>query len=171
METAQLSKTVRLSNEELGGLQRRLNEIVRRIEEGNIELPWVLSEMQRIIEGRKLPETVYRSRAEPLEFARPPEAERKKSQAPLHQRLKFWVKRLKWPERNAEHIMAEMWEAECIPQHGINFGRTPISAIMEGETITDRDVQVINSTLQWLGTNVGKEFLRRFTRTAELYIN
>jgi hypothetical protein len=171
METAPLSKTVRLPNEELGGLQRRMNEIVRRVEEGKITLPWAMSELQRIVEGKKLPEVVYRNRAEPLAFVRPIRQERRRSKAPLHKRLKFWVERLKWPDRNAEHIMAEMWEAECIPHSCINYGRTPVHTIMHDEDITDRDVQVISSTLQWLGTNAGKDFLRRFVRTAELYIN
>jgi hypothetical protein len=64
-----------------------------------------------------------------------------------------------------------MWEAECIPAVGVNNGRTPIHAIMQGELITDRDVRVIASTLQWLGTNVGQGFLRKFLRVAQLYIN
>ncbi len=172
METASLSKTVtRLSNDELGLLQRRVNEIARRVEEGTIELPWVMGELQRVIEGRRLPEIKYRQRAEPLEFVRPSATERRKSKAPLRKRLAHWFTRLDWPDRNPEHIMAEMWEAECIPSSCVNYGRTPINSIMHGEEITDRDVRVISSTLQWLGTNVGKDFLRRFTRTAELYIH
>jgi hypothetical protein len=44
METASLSKTVtRLSNEELGLIHRRVSEIIRRAEEGTIELPWVMA--------------------------------------------------------------------------------------------------------------------------------
>tara|TARA_R110000824_G_scaffold401771_1_gene615720 strand:- start:401100 stop:401618 length:519 start_codon:yes stop_codon:yes gene_type:complete len=172
MQTAPLSKTAsRLSNDELGLIQRRVNEIVRRAEEGTIELPWAMGEIQRIIEGRKLPEVVYRNRAEPLQFDRPSVAERRKSKAPLHRRLAHWVTRLEWPERNGEHIMAEMWEAECIPVHCVNNGRTPINTIMYEEHITDRDIRVISSTLQWLGTSAGKDFLRKFVRTAELYIH
>ncbi len=171
MQTAPLSKTVtRLSNDELGLLQRRVNEIARRVEEGTIELPWAMAEMQRVIEGRKLPEIRYRDRAEPLEFIRPSSSEREKSKAPLAKRLANWVTRLEWPDRNNEHTMAEMWEAECIPCPSINYGLTPINAIMHEETVTDRDIQVISSTLQWLGTSVGGDFLRRFIRTAELYV-
>jgi len=171
METAKLSKTVRLSNEDIGRLQRRLNEIVRRVEAGAIDLSWVDTEQQRILEGRKIPEVRYRNRAEPLTFVRPPAKERRTSKAPLSMRLPNWVNRLRWPDRNREHVMAEMWEAECIPRQCLNYGRTPIHAIMDGEKITDRDVQVISSTLQWLGTNVGGEFLRRFVRTTEMYLN
>lgn len=173
METAQaLSKTARrLSNEELGSLQRRMNEIVRRVEEGNIELSWVMGETQRVIEGKKIPEMVYRARAEPLEFKRPPKAERRRSKAQFKDRLPSWRTRLDWPQRNNEHVMAEMWEAECIPRPWLSFGRTPINAIMgEGVVPTPYDVQVISSTLQWLGTNVGQEFLGRYIRVAQMWV-
>ncbi len=170
METATLSETVRLSNDELGSLQRRVNEIVRRVEEGRIELPWAMTEIQRIIEGRKLPEVVYRPRAQPLEFKPSSKSERRKSKAPKRLRFAQWVKRLEWPQLNPELVMVEMWEAECIPVHCINYGRTPINAIMDGEDITERDVKVIASTLQWLGTNVGSDFLRRFVRTSQMYL-
>jgi len=172
MKTASLSATVtRLTNDELGLLQRRVNEIVRRAEEGSIELPWAMAEMQRIIEGKRLPEIRYMDRARKLEFVRPSADKLKKSKAPISKRLSQWLKRLEWPERDAEQVMAEMWEAECIPENCINFGLTPLDAILHGEEITDRDVQVVNSTLQWLGTNIGKEFLRRFVRTIEMYVN
>jgi len=170
METASLSKTVRLSNDELGLVQRRVNEIVRRVEEGKIELPWALAEMQRVIEGRKIPEVKYRATAEPLEFKRPLQNERGKSKAGWNKRLPHMLQRLAWPDRNKEHIMAEMWEAECIPHQGVNYGATPMNAIMGDEKPTDRDIRVINSALQWLGTNVGSEFLTRFVRVSQLWI-
>lgn len=128
METATLSETVKLTNEEIGGLQRRTNEILRRIEEGSIELRWVLDEMQRIIEGRKnLPQ--YHRRAPLLEFVRPSEKDRAKSLSPYDLRLNESLIRLEHPHRTGEHIMAEMWEAENIPGGGLNNGRVPVQAI------------------------------------------
>ena len=42
----------KLSNEELGGLTRRFDEIKRRLNEGTLPLPVVMNGLQGIIEGR-----------------------------------------------------------------------------------------------------------------------
>lgn len=170
METVQLSKPRRLSNDEVGGLQRRVNEIARRVEEGTIDLSWVMEEMQRIIEGKKLLEMRYREVAEPLDFVRAPPDERRFSRARLHMRLPHMLQRLEFPQRTPEHVMAEMWETECIPNLSVNFGRTPLDTIAGSPKPTRRDIQVINSTLQWLGTPVGKEFLARFFRVSQIHL-
>lgn len=55
-----MSKTVqavidgKLTNEQLGGLTRRTNEIIRRINEGTLGYDWVMNELQRVTEGRGL---------------------------------------------------------------------------------------------------------------------
>ncbi len=170
METVQLSKPRRLSNDEVGGLQRRVNEIARRVEEGTIDLSWVMEEMQRIIEGVKLPKVCFREVAEPLDFERAPPDERKFSRAPLHMRLLHMMRRLEFPNRTPEHVMAEMWEAECIPDESVNFGRTPLDTIAGSPKPTRRDIQVINSTLQWLGTPVGRTFLAKFLRVSQIHL-
>lgn len=170
MQTAPLlSKTaIRLSNDDLGALQRRTNEMVRRIEEGNIELSWVMEQSQRIIEGKTTPDKVYLSTARPLDFVRPPKKERRKSRAPTRTRLPEWNLRLQYRERSPEHVMAEMWEAENIPQVMQNFGKTPANTILSEASPSKRDLEVMASTLQWLGTPVGRDFLTRFIRVSQI---
>ena len=170
METPQVSKTVKLSNEELGSVQRRVNELVRRAEEGSVSLPWLMKELQRLVEGRVIPEVQYISRASPLVFERLPESKRVHSKAPWSKRLPDSLNRLDWPDRNAEHIMAELWETACLPDRSINYGRTPINQIMGELEPSHRDVQVISSTLQWLGTNAGQSFLCTFLRASQIHI-
>lgn len=170
--TALLSTTEarKLTNEELGIVQRRVNEIVRRVEEGTLPVAWVHTELQRVVEGKKEPPPpVQASRTLPERtFVRPNTRERKKSRAPERLRTAFFLNRLEFPQRTNEHLMMEMWEAENIPHRCSNGGRTCIDAIMHGEEITERDVRVVNSTMQWLGTNVGSCFLRNFVLTAKI---
>lgn len=172
METAgPLSKTAKkVSNDELGSLQRRTNELVRRIEDGTLELSWVMAQLQLVIEGKRVPDKVYLSRATPREFERLPEHKRGRSVTPLEKRLPESFTRLDFPQRNMEHVMAEMWEAENIPRAGFDHGSCPAWVIMGGTEITDRDIQVMSSTLQWLGTNVGSDFLRRFLQVSQMHI-
>lgn len=172
METAQtLSKTARrLSNEELGRIQKRTNELVRRIEEGTLELDWVMEQMQRVVEGKKTPEKVYLSTARPLEFMRPPKNERRRTRAPVRTRLPEWKQRLEYRERTPEHVMAEMWEAENIPHARYNFGRVPVNTILDEARPSKRDLEVMASTLQWLGCPIGKEFLARFVRVSQIML-
>jgi hypothetical protein len=66
--------------------------------------------------------------------------------------------------------MAMMWEAENIPCYASNYGRVPLNTILGSDTLLEREVDIISSTLQWLGTNVGNEFLVRYIRTADLYV-
>jgi hypothetical protein len=173
MQTASsLSTTVRLSNEEIGSMHRRVYEIVRRIEEGTIPYQEAATGLQRIIERKQQPTVQYSSHARPRSFPHTPRHERRRSHARLSIRLPQALTRLRWHERNPERIIAELWEIECIPEACTNYGRTNIHAIMgEDMKFTSRDVQVINSTIQWLGTNCGMEFLRKFLGVSQIYVN
>ena len=46
----------KLANELLGQIYRKVGEIVRRIADGTLTVQWVLDELQRIVEGRKVSE-------------------------------------------------------------------------------------------------------------------
>jgi hypothetical protein len=61
-----------------------------------------------------------------------------------------------------------MWEAENIPR----CGRVPLQSIVESEggVVDDRDVKMVANTIQWIGTNCGREFLRRFILAADIHI-
>ena len=87
--------------------------------------------------------------------------------------------------RNPERIIAELWEAESIPE-SISMGLTPVHAILDerpyapglmdqfyrgNPTVNDRDVMVVNSTIQWLGTNIGMSFVRKFLAVSQIHIN
>lgn len=52
MKTAPAVLDGKLTNEQLGGLHRRLNEITRRINEGTLGYDYAMDGLQRIIEGR-----------------------------------------------------------------------------------------------------------------------
>lgn len=172
METAQtLSKTVRLSNEELGGFQKRVYEIVRRVEQGTVPYDEAMTGLQRIVERTQKPTIQYSAHAEPRELPRLRRSERRRSAARLSVRLPYSLVRLRWPERNPERIIAELWEIECIPETCVNWGKTPINAILGDEKPTERDVRVINSTIQYLGTNCGMEFLRKFLGVSQMWLN
>lgn len=170
METASsLSKTaIRLPDSDLGALQRRSNELLRRIEEGTIDLEWVMRQLQRTIEGKADPEKVYLSTARPEEFALPPKRERRRSRAPVRTRLPHSLQRLEYRERTPEHVMADMWEAENIPHMWLNHNATPVNTITGDAKPSKRDLEVMASTLQWLGSPVGREFLARFIRVSQI---
>lgn len=171
METASLSKTVRLPNEDLGGLYRRVAEIVRRVEEGTVPLDEAKTGLQRIIERKQHPEVRHAERAKPLAFEHLPRRERRRSRARLSIRLPYSLTRLRFPQRTPERIIAELWEIECIPSDHVDYGRTPVEAIMgEGSRPTREQVAIINSTIQWLGTNSGQCFLRKFLQISQIWI-
>jgi len=52
METAIAVVDGKLTNEQIGGLYRRVSELTRRMNEGTLEYDWVMSELQRTVEGR-----------------------------------------------------------------------------------------------------------------------
>lgn len=178
----------RLSNDTLGLLHRRVDEIKRRINEGTLEKQEVLGALQRIIESKfdSIGPCKRRHRSEPLIFKRTLVSQRRKSIAPLRQRLPQQLNRLfffykhklqtgMWGSPSGrklhpEDIMAMMWEAENIPDPVLNFGRVPIQGILDSLDPTEREVAIVASTLQWLGTNIGSEFLVRFIRTADIPI-
>lgn len=53
----------KLSNEQLGGFYRRVNELTRRMNEGTLMYNKVMSELQRIIEGCINPQTISINRS------------------------------------------------------------------------------------------------------------
>jgi|OM-RGC.v1.032949845 hypothetical protein len=52
METVNTVVDGKLTNEQLGGLHRRVNELTRRVNEGNLQYDWVMDELQRVVEGQ-----------------------------------------------------------------------------------------------------------------------
>ena len=179
---------LRLSDTELGLIYRRVDEIKRRINEGTLDKDMTLRALQLVIEGkaREQHPCSRRHRSEPLAFKRPPLKERRRSKAPLKLRLPQWVNRLffhyksklatnMWYSTSGrklhpEDIMSMMWEAENIPCWSLNNGRVPVQTILDTETPTEREVAIISSALQWLGTNIGREFLVRYIRTADILV-
>lgn len=63
-----------------------------------------------------------------------------------------------------------MWEAENIPNQGINRGWTPVQSILDDFHASEHDRAIVASTLQWLGTNCGKEYLQRMVATADIEV-
>jgi hypothetical protein len=178
----------RLSDPELGLIYRRVDEIKRRINEGTLHKDMTLRALQLVIEGKvKEPEPCKRRhRSDTLNFNRPPIKERKKSKAPMRLRLPEFLNRLyyyykyklhtgSWGSPNGRHlhpedIMAQMWEAENIPNYNVNYGQVPVQSILNIDIPTKREVAIVSSTLQWLATNTGNEFLVRYIRTADILV-
>lgn len=179
----------RLSDDELGLIYRRVDEIKRRVTDGTISFATVAAALQTIIEGNteSLGRCKKRHRSEVIPFNRPKLQERKKSLASLRLRSPSRVNRLFYQYKMLlltgrfgraakkklmpEDIVAMMWEAENIPCRGVNFGKVPIQSILETEDIPKkREAMIVNNTIQWLGTMSGREFLTRFIRTADIPI-
>lgn len=184
METTKVVDDGKIGNTELGIMMRRLMEIVRRINEGTIEKHDAMKALQMIVEGRsqeitKIPEQVKR-----FPFKMLPVSERRKSRAPLKMRPQQWRDRLFYKYRQffrkqraydgkvlmPEDIIAYIWEAENIPKLWVNHGSTPVNAILGTEKPSVHDREIVAATLQWLGTNVGRSFLDRLIKTAELHL-
>jgi hypothetical protein len=176
----------KLSNDDLGALARKFRDIARRIEEGSIDLPATLKSLQSVAEGKVVPEIQYAVTARPQEFKQPPEEDRKRSLGAIERRLSLKLQRLEWPTKTPEHIIVELWEAANIPSWGSNNGRVPIDAILDtregsgtemfdtfhgSAQLEERDVLVVNSTIQWLGTNIGMSFLRKFLAVSQMHVN
>ncbi len=175
----------KMNDDQLGMLHRRVDEIKRRINEDTISYYETVAVLQIIIEGKteRLKPCARRHRSEPLPFVRPPIGKRKKSKAPMRLRLPEFLQRLYFNYRTKifayerwnkmltpEDIMAQMWEAENIPEPWHNQGRVPVQTILGNDTPPDREVMILSSTLQWLGTNQGRDFLVRFIRAADITI-
>jgi hypothetical protein len=180
----------KLSNEELGLICRRINEIERRIIEGTLSKNEALAALQTIVEGKagSFAPCKLRHRSEATPFKRPPINERRKSLAPLRLRSKDRLNRLYYKCKLAmatkghfpkqkdrllpEDIIVHMWEAENIPRRGIDYGRVPLQSIVEPEEgeVSEHDTKIVANTIQWLGTNNGREFIRRFILAADLHI-
>lgn len=186
-KTAYAVNDGKLTDDELGVITRRLMEIVRRINEGTLDKELTLRALQMLIEGqaKKMVEPCpLPHRSKPIPFKMIPPGERRKSRAPLRMRLPHSVKRLYFRYKgyfsghgsvtgkglHPEDIIALMWEAENIPQSWLSHGSTPVNAILHDANPSEHDRMVVASTLQWLGTNVGREFLSRVVATADLDI-
>ncbi len=185
METAIAVGDGKLTNEELGALTRRFMEVIRRIKEGTVEKADVLVAFQMVAEGRtkQMVEPCKRQhRMDCKQFFMLAPSERRKSRAPLRMRPQKWIDRLYWKYRMffdgkkvyggtslmPEDVIALMWEAENIPAFNINNGWTPIQSILYDFNAGEHDRGIVSATLQWLGTNTGREFLRRMVATANL---
>ncbi len=159
----------RLSAEQTGVLQQRLQDVIRRVEEGKLSFDVVAQSLQRISEETFISHYKDKKPKETWEiFTRPPLAERRKSLSPYGMTLPHKVKRLEFPERNPERIMMELWEKENIPKPQINHGRVPVNAILNAVELLPQDVQIVAATVQWFGTNIGMSYLGEFSRAAEL---
>lgn len=194
MQTAHIAvldgTSQKLSNEELGLICRRINEIERRIVEGTLSKHDALDALQRIIEGKaeSLKPCRQRHRSEAIPFKRPPINERKKSLAPMRLRSKDRLNRLYYKCKLAmatktrfpklkdrllpEDIIVQMWEAENIPCQNLNYGRVPLQSIVEskGREVAEHDAKIVANTIQWIGTNCGRDFIRRFILAADIPI-
>ncbi|PCI29279.1 hypothetical protein COB52_02670 [Candidatus Kaiserbacteria bacterium] len=187
METATAVGDGKLTNEDLGTLTRRLIDIIRRVNEGTIEKRDVLTAFQRLAEGKakEMVEPCPRThRRDPVKFKMLPIKERRKSRAPLRMRTPQFLNRLYFRYRASfsshkiygdrylmhEDIIALMWEAENIPRPAVNHGWTPVLTILDDRNASKHDREIVASTLQWLGTNVGREFLGRLVATADIQI-
>lgn len=185
METAKAVGDGKLTDDELGTITRRLMEIVRRINEGSLDKKHIFKALQMLIEGRaeQMTEPCLRKhRAENMVFKMLSPRLRRKSKAPLRMRLKQSRDRLYfhyklflsqggyWGQKrlHPEDIIALMWEAENIPEQNINHGWVPVQSILDDYDASEHDRAIVASTLQWLGTNCGQEFLRRVVATADL---
>jgi len=161
-----------LSDEQLGAITRKVHEIYRRLRDGAITVGFVLTGLQKVIDGPLPPPPPFvpKPYSPPTyEFERPNRKERRRSLAPYKTRLPHSLQRLDFPQRCREHLMAEMWEAENIPHRGIDYGAVPVNAILDQhKDVSERDVEVIASTLQWLATNCGNAFLLKYVESAGL---
>lgn len=182
--------SIRLTDEELGLIYRRIGEIQRRITEGTISKREALDALQRIVEGEaeSLRPCTRHHRSEPRPFRLRPVKERRKSLAPVRLRSEDRLKRLFFKPKLAmqtkkhfpkakdrllpEDIIVYMWEAENIPVQGINYGSVPLQSIVEsdGGEVDERDARMVANAIQWCGTNIGVDFIRRFILTADISI-
>ncbi|MBY0537865.1 hypothetical protein K2P47_00515 [Patescibacteria group bacterium] len=186
METASAVGDGKLDNDELGILFRRITEIARRIDAGSISKKSVLEALQAIVEGRAekmLSPCNKPHRSVHVKFVPPADEERKKSLAPVAMRLPVYANKLglydrlreqypsgHYPEKHPEDIMALMWEAKNIPDPMINYGRVPVQTILDEPDPSVHDRMVMASTLQWLGTTDGRDFLVHFVLAADLSV-
>jgi hypothetical protein len=185
METVKTVGDRKLDDCEIGTIFRRVNEVIKRIDSGAIPKRKALEALQAIVEGKAtaMMEPCQRKHCfEHPAFVRPSSKARKKSKSPMKMRLPLQLSRLdiydklhilnpgaEYPSKHPEDIMAEMWEAENIPNPQINYGGVPVQAILDEPKPSERDRAIVASTLQWLGTNCGREFLSRFVFESGLH--
>lgn len=186
METAHAVGDGKLDNDDMGVLFRRITEIAKRIDTGSITKKEAFEALQAIIEGKAasmLTPCRQKHRSSHQKFARPSLENRAASLAPVSLRLPHSLSRLglynqmrlqypkqHFPDQHPEDIMAEMWEAENIPDMMCNGGGVPVQSIVGETKPSQRDIMVVASTLQWLGTNAGSSFLSRFVSAADLSV-
>lgn len=164
-----------LTDAEMGMITRLFLEMMGRMKlkkgKGPVNFDFVRRVLQAIIENRIVfpPQGEIEKDPPHMVFRRPPEADRRDSRTPYGKVFAHWANRLKFPERMPENVIAELWEAENIPVRSINSGSTPLLSIFQGEEMpSERDIQVVGSTIQWFGTNAGSAFLRRYLIAADM---
>jgi hypothetical protein len=158
-----------LSDEQVGVLQRRLADIIRRVEEGELSYEVAAQALQRISEKTFISHYPQTKAKEAWEiFKRAPPEERRKSLSPYGMTLAHQAKRLEYPDRTPEHVMMELWESENIPKTWINHNRVPLNTILNAIEVLPHDAQVVAATVQWFGCNIGLTYLGQFIRAAEL---
>jgi len=158
-----------LTDLETGILQRKLQDIVRRLEEGSLSFEIVVQALQRISEETFIFHYPEKKAKEDWEiFRRPSTEERRKSLSPFGMTLPHQAKRLEWPGRTPEHVMMELWEKENIPQPWVNHNRVPLNTILNAIDVLPHDAQVVAATVQWFGCHIGISHLGQFVRAAEL---
>lgn len=186
METAHAVGDGKLDNDEMGLLFRRITEIAKRIDAGSVTKKEAFDALQAIVEGKAakmLTPCNQRHQSSQRKFDRPSLEKRKTSLAPVELRLRHSVGRLglydkmrqqypskSYPDLHPEDIMAQMWEAENIPDIMFNHGGVPVGAILGEVEPSDHNKMIVASTLQWLGTNVGSCFLSRFLAATDLSV-
>lgn len=106
-------------------------------------------------------------------------ARKPKSESPFGKTMSISRQRLEIPVRpgDPETLMMRFWEKENVRVRWLNGGRIPLDLILHQcnedcmpsdgihhytRVLEDRDVEVAAATVQWLATNCGREFLRRF---------
>ena len=85
-------------------------------------------------------------------------------------------------KKDPEHIMMRLWDKVNVRDLSLNFGKVPIDSILHicndqcGKGVstagppshhylppTEEQVKIISATVQWLATNMGRNFLSEFS--------
>lgn len=163
----------KLTHEKMGMITVLVMELFRRMKSKRsgevVTFDFVRHGLQCLAEGRMVfpPGDIHKDPSH-MAFRRPSAEERAKSAVPFGTMLPHWRRRLGMPQRMPENVMAELWEAENIPRSE-DMGGPTVWAIFDGDSRpSERDIQVVGSTLQWLATNTGSSFLRRYLNEANL---
>jgi len=163
----------KLTHEQMGKVVVLVMELFRRMRSKRsgevVTFDFVCRGLQCLAEGRMVfpPGNIEKDPPHRV-FRRPSAEERAKSVVPFGTMLPHWRKRLGMPQRMPENVMAELWEAENIPRSEDMGGPMVWAIFADDSRPSERDIQVVGSTLQWLATNTGSSFLRRYLNEANL---